>query len=363
MAKGRDLHADANDIDTLTENVENLHSTLEGFTEKLEMARERIEGAARLYQLFNAPTRDGAEEEEFQRLVMEYSIPSGLIDKSTVKNSMTVVEIQNPIDTNLFNSNSNRNHQNQNTNDNVNILEDDNDADIEGNNEQQHRTFQQQRRRRNYQLTSTKHHKRNIIEEQMATICSNSTNIKNNNNVNASNNSDDNSNNSKSKKITTASRSRLSSPMMGNKRVRSYNRSLKLKGHQHAHTYGSYGCDSCWRDSQNLDDDMDEMLADVDIDAVGIEDDDDDNDEDTDDDNDEIVEDDEEDDVDEEEEEGQSKIADSGLGGCQRCEANPKLSRVCSCQSLTETTNLYDKRLVWIKISIINFNSLFYFFL
>uniref|UniRef100_T1GNP8 DH domain-containing protein n=1 Tax=Megaselia scalaris TaxID=36166 RepID=T1GNP8_MEGSC len=37
-------------------------------------------------------------------------------------------------------------------------------------------------------------------------------------------------------------------------------------------------------------------------------------------------------------------MADSGLGGCDRCEGvQEKLSRVCSCQSFDETGNLCDK--------------------
>ncbi|XP_032309629.1 uncharacterized protein LOC6493522 isoform X2 [Drosophila ananassae] len=35
-------------------------------------------------------------------------------------------------------------------------------------------------------------------------------------------------------------------------------------------------------------------------------------------------------------EEQQSKIADSGVGVCDNCERNPKLARICSCQSLNE---------------------------
>ncbi|KAL5293349.1 PLEKHG4 family protein [Megaselia abdita] len=45
-----------------------------------------------------------------------------------------------------------------------------------------------------------------------------------------------------------------------------------------------------------------------------------------------------------EEEEKESKMADSGLGGCDRCEGvQEKLSRVCSCQSFDESGNLCDK--------------------
>lgn len=39
------------------------------------------------------------------------------------------------------------------------------------------------------------------------------------------------------------------------------------------------------------------------------------------------------------EDEDHSKIADSGLGGCDRCEMNDKLVRTCSCQSFDEPTN------------------------
>lgn len=46
----------------------------------------------------------------------------------------------------------------------------------------------------------------------------------------------------------------------------------------------------------------------------------------------------------EEDEEEHSKLADSGLGGCERCEGNEKLVRVCSCQSFEEVSNMYDKR-------------------
>lgn len=85
----------------------------------------------------------------------------------------------------------------------------------------------------------------------------------------------------------------------------------KLRPISHRSSYGTGSVESpvcqCWRDSRNLDE-MDEML---DID----------------------------------EEEGRSKIADSGVGVCQRCEGNPKFTRVCSCQSLNEESeNLYEKQ-------------------
>lgn len=72
---------------------------------------------------------------------------------------------------------------------------------------------------------------------------------------------------------------------------------------------------SCWRESRNLED-MDEPEEepdnDNDCDADG------------------------DGDGDGDGEEQQSKIADSGVGVCDNCERNPKLARICSCQSLNE---------------------------
>lgn len=45
----------------------------------------------------------------------------------------------------------------------------------------------------------------------------------------------------------------------------------------------------------------------------------------------------------EEDEEDHSKMADSGLGGCDRCEGNNKMTRACSCQSFEDAANMYDK--------------------
>lgn len=42
--------------------------------------------------------------------------------------------------------------------------------------------------------------------------------------------------------------------------------------------------------------------------------------------------------------EDHSKMADSGLGGCDRCEGNDKLVRTCSCQSFDEPANACSKR-------------------
>lgn len=47
---------------------------------------------------------------------------------------------------------------------------------------------------------------------------------------------------------------------------------------------------------------------------------------------------------DEDDEEEHSKMADSGLGYCNRCEGNEKLIRTCSCQSFEDPTNASSKR-------------------
>ncbi|XP_022214232.2 uncharacterized protein LOC111068805 isoform X2 [Drosophila obscura] len=70
---------------------------------------------------------------------------------------------------------------------------------------------------------------------------------------------------------------------------------------------------SCWRESHHLEDmdepDEEEQDNDCDNDADG------------------------------DGEEQQSKIADSGVGVCDNCERNPKLARICSCQSLNEKSH------------------------
>ncbi|XP_034121843.1 uncharacterized protein LOC117579851 isoform X2 [Drosophila guanche] len=75
------------------------------------------------------------------------------------------------------------------------------------------------------------------------------------------------------------------------------------------------GSCSCWRESRHLEDmdEPDEEEQDNDCDN--------DNDNDAD------------------GEEQQSKIADSGVGVCDNCERNPKLARICSCQSLNEKSH------------------------
>lgn len=43
-------------------------------------------------------------------------------------------------------------------------------------------------------------------------------------------------------------------------------------------------------------------------------------------------------------EEDTSKIADSGLGGCDRCEGNEQMTRACSCQSFEDAATACGKR-------------------
>lgn len=44
--------------------------------------------------------------------------------------------------------------------------------------------------------------------------------------------------------------------------------------------------------------------------------------------------------------EDHSKMADSGLGSCDRCEGNDKLTRTCSCHSFDESATVCSKRYV-----------------
>lgn len=63
-----------------------------------------------------------------------------------------------------------------------------------------------------------------------------------------------------------------------------------------------------------------------------------------------------------EDEEDYSKMADSGLGGCDRCEGNEKMVRACSCQSFEDATNACDKRwvILWkLSKTEINFSFIF----
>ncbi|KAI8121287.1 Puratrophin-1 [Lucilia cuprina] len=205
LAKGRDLHLAAVCMESLKESSLNLKKALDNFAEKLEIARERIEGATRLYHLVHLHMLDENMQHEMERLAALYGT-KGLLEKYLEKEN----ERSKPKPDSL----------------NLHI----------------------------------------------------------------------NHNNSMQKSL--------------NQIVTSTPDTNKLRAISHRSSYGTGSFESptcqCWRDSRNLDE-MDEML-------------------------------------DNDEEEGRSKIADSGVGECQRCEGNPKFTRVCSCQSLNEESeNLYEK--------------------
>lgn len=198
MAKGRDLHDAAMNIETLTESASNLKTALDCFAEKLEQARERIEGGTRLHHLLSIHERDVQMQQELERLALQIG-GSNLLEKCRQTNQAPVMR-NKPTTLNLnFSQNS----------------------------------------------------KKSIIYSS-----------------------------------TPASKSNRAS----------------LRASSGVGSFEGQSC-HCWRE------DMDEML-----------------------------------DNQEDDEEEQSKIADSGVGGCERCEGNTKLTRVCSCQSLNEAENLYDKR-------------------
>ncbi|XP_065362531.1 putative mediator of RNA polymerase II transcription subunit 26 isoform X2 [Calliphora vicina] len=204
LAKGRDLHLAAACMESLKESSINLKKALDNFAEKLEIARERIEGATRLYHLIHLHMLDDNMQHEMERLAGQYGT-KGLLEKYLERENERLKP--KPDSLNL--------HINHNS----------------------------------MQKTIT----------QMVTSTPDTS---------------------------------------------------KMRGISHRSSYGTGSFESptcqCWRDSRNLDE-MDEML-------------------------------------DNDEEEGRSKIADSGVGECQRCEGNPKFTRVCSCQSLNEESeNLYEK--------------------
>lgn len=208
LAKGRDLHLAAASMDSLKESSINLKQALDGFAEKLENAREHIEGATRLYHLLNLHMLDENMQHEMERLAALYGA-KGLLDKYREKENERFKPKPNSLNLSF-----------------------------------------------NHNLITNK-----------------STN--------------------KSQMITSTPETHK----------------LHVTSHRSSYGTGSYESPTChcWRDSRNLDD-MDEML-------------------------------------DNDDEEKQSKVADSGVGECQRCEGNPKFTRVCSCQSLNEETeDLYEKQ-------------------
>ncbi|XP_075159405.1 puratrophin-1-like isoform X2 [Haematobia irritans] len=218
LAKGRDLHVAAANMGTLHDSAIHLRQALDNFAEKLETARERIEGQMRLHQLLHSGGNELGNQQEMENLAEKYGV-KGLLEK--YRNQEHVIDGCN-------------------------------------------------RRKRE--------------------------------NLNLSYNNNNNSNNVQ--KTTNVMSQMIINSTPDIQKMRSL-----------CHRSSSYGTGSydspntchCWRDSRNLDYMEDEML-------------------------------------DNDEEEGRSKIADSGVGECQRCDGNPKLTRICSCQSLNEDNdNLFKK--------------------
>ncbi|XP_070140973.1 rho guanine nucleotide exchange factor 40 isoform X2 [Drosophila kikkawai] len=193
LAKGRDLHAAALKVSVLNESANNLKTALDQFAQKLELAHERYEAAARLLHLLTQHQREAAAREELQRLADQLGA-SALLEKHWPA------------------------------------------------------------MRKSHSLPAA---------------------------------------------------SSTPAPAAG-KRV-SY-RCSSASGSSFEGGPSSSSC-SCWRESRNLDD-MDQMEEEEELDrSCG------------------------------EGEEQQSKIADSGVGVCDNCERNPKLARICSCQSLNEKSH------------------------
>ncbi|XP_037949370.1 pleckstrin homology domain-containing family G member 4B-like, partial [Teleopsis dalmanni] len=223
LAKGRDLHEAAEKMEALHDSAMNLKVALDCFADKLEQARERIEGATRLHQLLNQNLRDENVEQELQRLMEHIGVP-GLLEKYHI--------------------------------------------------------YKQQQEHQQQQNTAT-------ISENISRVKPNSLNL-----------------NCSRRRTKTYSLFLTSTPAA--------QKQANFANHRISSGIGSFEgtpCE-CWRESRNLGD-MDELL-DGDDDC-------------------------------EDGEEEQSKIADSGLGGCERCEGNTKLARICSCQSLHEVSNFCDK--------------------
>ncbi|KAH8293553.1 hypothetical protein KR054_001484 [Drosophila jambulina] len=195
LAKGRDLHAAALKVSVLNESANNLKTALDQFAQKLELAHERYEAAARLLHLLTQHQRETAAREELQRLADQLGASA-------------------------------------------------------------------------------------LLEKHWPAM-------------------------RKSHSLPAAS----STPAPAASKRVSY-RCSSASGSSFEGGPSSSSC-SCWRESRNLDD-MDQMEEEEELDrgCDGGEG-----------------------------EEHQSKIADSGVGVCDNCERNPKLARICSCQSLNEKSH------------------------
>lgn len=81
MAKGKDLIGASEDIDMLKQAAIGLGDLLANFSIRLEIARDRIEGAARLHQLLSLNIKaDDDVQQEMQKLAEKINDP-GLVEK------------------------------------------------------------------------------------------------------------------------------------------------------------------------------------------------------------------------------------------------------------------------------------------
>ncbi|GAB0100254.1 pleckstrin homology domain-containing family G member 4B isoform X5 [Sergentomyia squamirostris] len=93
LAKGRDLHEATMEIENLRESGNLLKQNLRQFSEKLEITRERIEGAARLHHLLGLHLKENDVQQEMQKLAEKIGDP-GLIERCR-KNSSSRGKIEN----------------------------------------------------------------------------------------------------------------------------------------------------------------------------------------------------------------------------------------------------------------------------
>ncbi|XP_054735640.1 uncharacterized protein LOC129242809 isoform X1 [Anastrepha obliqua] len=260
LAKGRDLHDAAVNIEALHESAINLKSALDCFAEKLELARERIEAASRLQHLLVAQNLEEHMQQEIQRLA-EVAGATVLLEKYRQKQQHLRQE----------------------------------------NNTKELKTPEQ------LETTETTFQTRSQVacSDPPANTKPNSLNLSScrNSTINHIG-------------ISLTKQQQLQQQLQHVAVITStpVPRMNRLS-HRSSSGIGSFDGQTChcWRESRNMED-MDELI-DVDGEQLELED----------------------------GEEEQSKIADSGVGGCERCEGNPKLTRVCSCQSLNEASNLYSK--------------------
>lgn len=80
LAKGQDLQDACVDIEALEDSSKNLKDKLSAYAERLELTRERIEGAARLHHLLGLHIKEDDVQHEMQKLAEKIGVP-GLVDR------------------------------------------------------------------------------------------------------------------------------------------------------------------------------------------------------------------------------------------------------------------------------------------